>query len=74
MSSAAEFFPIFADSIRRRTRSSIRSCSGGAYAPKGMGRFDDVLSAADADAIHAYLIDQASQLAKAPRAQPAETR
>ncbi|HEX4151763.1 MAG TPA: PQQ-dependent dehydrogenase, methanol/ethanol family [Steroidobacteraceae bacterium] len=30
---------------------------GGAYAPKGMGRFDDVLSAADAQAIHAYLID-----------------
>ena len=47
---------------------------GGAYAPKGMGRFDDVLSVADADAIHAYLIDQASQLAKAPRAQPTETR
>jgi hypothetical protein len=23
-----------------------------------MGRFDDVLSAADADAIHAYVIDQ----------------
>ncbi len=30
---------------------------GGAYAPKGMGRFDDVLSPADVDAIHAYLID-----------------
>jgi quinohemoprotein ethanol dehydrogenase len=47
---------------------------GGAYAPKGMGRFDDVLSAADADAIHAYLIDQASQLAKAPQAAPTEKR
>jgi quinohemoprotein ethanol dehydrogenase len=30
---------------------------GGAYGPKGMGRFDDVLSPADVDAIHAYLID-----------------
>ncbi|MGD0492828.1 MAG: c-type cytochrome [Steroidobacteraceae bacterium] len=30
---------------------------GGAYASKGMGRFDDVLSPADVDAIHAYLID-----------------
>ena len=34
----------------------------GAYAPKGMGRFDDVLSPADAEAVHAYLIDQAWQL------------
>src|SRR5258707_11942670 len=34
----------------------------GAYAPKGMARFDDVLSPADAEAIHAYLIDQAWQL------------
>ncbi len=32
---------------------------GGAYASKGMGRFDDVLSPADAEALHAYLIDQA---------------
>jgi quinohemoprotein ethanol dehydrogenase len=30
----------------------------GALAAGGMGRFDDVLSAADADAIHAYVIDQ----------------
>jgi quinohemoprotein ethanol dehydrogenase len=30
---------------------------GGAFAAKGMGRFDDVLSPADVDAIHAYLID-----------------
>jgi quinohemoprotein ethanol dehydrogenase len=35
---------------------------GGAYASKGMGRFDDVLSAADARAIHAWLIDQAWQM------------
>jgi len=35
---------------------------GGAYSPMGMGRFDDVLSAADVDAIHAYLIDQAWQM------------
>ncbi|HME40445.1 MAG TPA: PQQ-dependent dehydrogenase, methanol/ethanol family [Steroidobacteraceae bacterium] len=34
----------------------------GIYAPKGMGRFDDVLAPADADAVHAYLIDQAWQL------------
>jgi quinohemoprotein ethanol dehydrogenase len=32
---------------------------GGAYAAKGMGRFDDVLTPADAEAVHAYLIDQA---------------
>ncbi len=32
---------------------------GGAYAPKGMARFDDVLTPADAAAVHAYLIDQA---------------
>ncbi len=37
---------------------------GGAYAPKGMGRFDDVLSAGDAAAIHAYIIDQAWRLTK----------
>lgn len=35
---------------------------GGAYASKGMGRFDDVLSEADVHAVHAYLIDQAWQL------------
>jgi quinohemoprotein ethanol dehydrogenase len=35
---------------------------GGAYAVKGMGRFDDVLSPADVDAIHAYLIDGGYQL------------
>jgi quinohemoprotein ethanol dehydrogenase len=34
----------------------------GAYAPLGMGRFDDVLSTADVEAIHAYVIDQAWQL------------
>jgi len=31
----------------------------GAYQAKGMGRWDDVLSRADAQAVHAYLIDQA---------------
>jgi quinohemoprotein ethanol dehydrogenase len=31
----------------------------GAYGAKGMGRWDDVLSQADAESIHAYLIDQA---------------
>jgi quinohemoprotein ethanol dehydrogenase len=34
----------------------------GAYAAKGMGRFDDALSPANADAVHAYLVDQAWQL------------
>jgi quinohemoprotein ethanol dehydrogenase len=35
---------------------------GGLYKEKGMARFDDVLSAANAEAIHAWLIDQAWQL------------
>ena len=43
---------------------------GGACSVKGMGRFDDVLSAADAHAIHAWLIDRAwalkAELASAP--------
>jgi quinohemoprotein ethanol dehydrogenase len=34
----------------------------GVLAPAGMGRFDDVLSPQDADAIHAYLVDQAWQV------------
>jgi quinohemoprotein ethanol dehydrogenase len=34
----------------------------GIYAPKGMGRFDDVLSATDLEALHDYIIDQAWQL------------
>jgi quinohemoprotein ethanol dehydrogenase len=41
---------------------------GGAYAVKGMGRFDDVLKPADAEAIHAWLIAQAWQLKQAPGA------
>jgi quinohemoprotein ethanol dehydrogenase len=40
---------------------------GGAYTTKGMGRFDDVLSRADAQAIHAYLIDQAWQMRSTAR-------
>ena len=36
----------------------------GDFAPLGMERFDDVLTEADADAIHAYLIDQARQIYK----------
>lgn len=32
---------------------------GGAYVALGMGRFDDVLTPAQTDAIHAYVIDQA---------------
>ena len=31
----------------------------GALAPLGMGRWDDVLSRADAEAIHAYIVDEA---------------
>jgi quinohemoprotein ethanol dehydrogenase len=31
----------------------------GAYSAKGMARWDDVLSEADAEAIHSYLVDQA---------------
>lgn len=38
---------------------------GGAYVPKGMARFDDVLSIADAHAIHAWLIDQGWELKNA---------
>jgi quinohemoprotein ethanol dehydrogenase len=34
----------------------------GIYQGKGMGRWDDVLSTGDAQAIHAYLVDQAWQL------------
>ncbi len=41
---------------------------GGAYGQKGMGRFDDVLSAGDADALHAYITEQAWQLQETPPA------
>jgi quinohemoprotein ethanol dehydrogenase len=34
----------------------------GIYQGKGMGRWDDVLTHSDAEAIHAYLVDQAWQL------------
>ena len=43
----------------------------GALAPMGMGRWDDVLSRADAESIHAYIVDQAWQ---AYNAQPATGR
>jgi quinohemoprotein ethanol dehydrogenase len=43
---------------------------GGAFVPKGMARFDDALSPADAEAIHAYLIDQAWQLKRASESSP----
>jgi quinohemoprotein ethanol dehydrogenase len=39
----------------------------GLLAPAGMGRWDDVLSRADAEAIHAYIVDEAW---KAYRATP----
>jgi quinohemoprotein ethanol dehydrogenase len=41
----------------------------GADQANGMGRFDDVLTSKDAEAIHAYLIDQAWQL-QPPAAAP----
>jgi quinohemoprotein ethanol dehydrogenase len=34
----------------------------GAFAAKGMARWDDVISRPDAQAIHAYLVDQTWQL------------
>jgi quinohemoprotein ethanol dehydrogenase len=38
----------------------------GLYVPQGMGRFDDVLSPADTDMLHAYLIDEAWRLKAQP--------
>jgi quinohemoprotein ethanol dehydrogenase len=38
----------------------------GAYADKGMGRWDDVLSEADARAIHAFIVDQSWGALAAP--------
>jgi quinohemoprotein ethanol dehydrogenase len=46
---------------------------GGAYTIKGMARFDDVLSPAEAQAVHAYLIDQSWQM-RAAAASPAPNR
>lgn len=47
----------------------------GILAPLGMGRFDDVLTQADAQAVQAYLIDEAwkahaAQAAEAPAVRP----
>jgi quinohemoprotein ethanol dehydrogenase len=39
----------------------------GAYVAKGMGRWDDVLARADAEAIHAYIVEQAWQAYDAQR-------
>jgi quinohemoprotein ethanol dehydrogenase len=41
----------------------------GAYQGKGMARWDDVLGRGDAEAIHAYLVDQAWQARGQPAAQ-----
>jgi quinohemoprotein ethanol dehydrogenase len=46
----------------------------GAYQVKGMARWDDVLSRADEEAIHAYLIDQARQNYAASHPQAPDTR
>jgi len=42
----------------------------GLYAPMGMGRWDDVLSGADADAIHDYLISEAWKVFRAQSQDP----
>jgi len=42
----------------------------GAYEAKGMARWDDVLTQADVDAVHAYLIDQTRQAAAAAASAP----
>jgi len=47
----------------------------GAYVAKGMGRWDDVLTRSDAEAVHDYILDQAwhaydQQHAAPPRAAP----
>jgi quinohemoprotein ethanol dehydrogenase len=46
----------------------------GADSGNGMGRFDDVLTQQDAEAIHSYLVDQAWALHAPPAAQPAAGR
>jgi quinohemoprotein ethanol dehydrogenase len=46
----------------------------GAFLPKGMGRFDDVLSREDATAIHAYLSDQARQASRREKAAPRDEK
>jgi len=43
----------------------------GADSGNGMGRFDDVLTQQDAEAIHAYLVGQAWTLQSSPAARPA---
>jgi hypothetical protein len=40
----------------------------GRLTPLGMGRFDDVLSAADVSAIHTYLVSEAWKLLKDQKA------
>jgi quinohemoprotein ethanol dehydrogenase len=45
----------------------------GIYAPKGMARFDDVLSGADTEALHDYVIDQAWQSKNTPAPASAQT-
>jgi quinohemoprotein ethanol dehydrogenase len=54
-----------AESIGPRVAHDLTRCKNivlkGDFAPLGMEPFDDILSEADVDAIHAYLIDQAWQ-------------
>jgi quinohemoprotein ethanol dehydrogenase len=56
------FGPSITPDLRRLTAAQHRAFKAivlrGVLAPAGMARFDDVLSDADADDIHAYLIDQ----------------
>src|SRR5580700_1943814 len=45
----------------------------GRLAPLGMGRFDDVLSAADVSAIHTYLVSEGWKLLKEQKASPSSS-
>jgi len=59
------FGPSITPDLRRLTAAQHRAFKAivlrGVLAPAGMARFDDVLSDADAEDIHAYLIDQSWQ-------------
>jgi len=45
----------------------------GRLAPLGMGRFDEVLSAADVSAIHKYLVSEGWKLLKEQDASPSSS-
>jgi len=62
--------------LRRRSAATDQPCYeivlSGAYVAKAMGRRDDVLTRVDAEAIHAYVVEQAGQ-ASAQRRDGANT-